>query len=94
MKARLALIVTGVGFVLASCQSGSTAARSDYSDQSFDPLAPQIQDRAKYLRSLDPKLSQAAAIAQASADLRREKEMEKKRAAQKKFEADLAKSIP
>src|SRR5687767_10860846 len=94
MKVLLAVIATGFVFTLASCQSGNTAARSDYSDKLFDPLAPRIQDRAKYLRSLDPRLSQAEAISKASADLRREKEAGKKRAAQKTFEADLAKSLP
>ena len=89
----LALMV----FARVSCQSGTVGARADYSDASYDELRQKINDRAKVLRSLDPELTESDAIAQASrefdherAQLRKEK---KQKAAQDKFEQDLARSV-
>ena len=67
--------------------------RRDYSDAAFDPLAPKIRDRAKFLRSLDPELTEAEATSRARRDFQREQNRLKKQteqnAAQQKLESSL-----
>lgn len=95
MKHHLPVILLAV--VLSSgCQSGDTTARRDYSDSHFDTLQPKIVARAKYLRSLDPTLTQEQAMARASLDFDAERRKEKKKQSdsqkQKDFEETLARS--
>ena len=97
MKRLSASILAISVFSLVSCQSGNVGARADYSNAAYDELRQKINDRAKVLRNLDPELSEADAIAQASRDFDYErarlKKEKKKKAAQDEFEKELAKSV-
>ena len=97
MKAALLITLSAIAITFSACQSGDVGNRTDYSDPAFDPLKTQIADRAKYLRALNPNLSEQDAIAQATHDLASERKDERKerkaREAQEKFERDLAKSV-
>jgi hypothetical protein len=79
MKSLLSATLLLSAVALSSCQSGDVGARSDYKDASFDPLRPQILDRAKFLRTLDPKLTEEESVMQASRDLSAERSREIKR---------------
>jgi hypothetical protein len=97
MKAALNITLAAVAIFSAACQSGDIGKRSDYSDPAFDPTNTQIADRAKYLRALDPNLSEQEAQARATRDLAAERKAErekiKTREEQDQFEKDLAKSV-
>jgi hypothetical protein len=97
MKYTLRSLFVFATLSLAACHSGNPGSRTDYSAPSFDPLQQRIADRAKVIRSLNPKLTEAESINDASMEFSAERLEQAKRnrakKAQDKFEVDLAKSV-
>lgn len=78
-----------------SCQSGDRGSRTGHSDDS--PLEQAVVERAKFLKNLNPSLTEEKALFQAAAEVGSARWQEAKKLKAKedqdKFKEDLARSL-